>query len=82
MDVVVTPSAGRRGRWQLEDRLGRKLGEITQARPDHFVIHPNPDGSLSRVSVGPYGRLMMRWTGSLARRTRSVSYRRRNEAAA
>jgi hypothetical protein len=57
MDVVVTPSAGRKGRWQLEDRLRRKLGEITQVRPDHFIIRPNPDGSLSQVSVGPYATL-------------------------
>ena len=57
VDVVVMPASGRKGLWQLEDRLRRKLGEITEVRPHHFVIHPNPDGSLSQVSVGPYATL-------------------------
>jgi len=57
MDVVVKPSGSRKGLWELKDRLGRKLGEIAQVRPDHFVTHPNPDGSLSKVSRGPYAGL-------------------------
>jgi hypothetical protein len=57
MDVVVKPSGSRKGLWELKDRLGRKLGEIAQVRPDHFVIHPDPDGSLSKVSQGPYAAL-------------------------
>ena len=52
MDVVVKPSSGRKGLWELNDRLGRKLGEIAQVRPDHFVIHSlveSEPGSLRRA---------------------------------
>ena len=63
MDVVVTPSAGRKGRWQLKDRLRRKLGEITQVRPDHFIIRPTQTGRCRRLASARMPRLMTLWTG-------------------
>lgn len=38
MDVIVTPVSGPRQEWQLTDRLGRKVGQITQCGKDQFLI--------------------------------------------
>ena len=58
MDVVVTPSATRKGVWDLSDRLGRNLGVLTQAAPDAaFALHPEPSSSLANVSPLSYASL-------------------------
>ena len=38
MDVIVTPSPGARKVWDLTDRLGRKIGQITRSAEDEFII--------------------------------------------
>jgi hypothetical protein len=38
MDVIVTPAPGPQKGWTLTDRLGRKVGQITRAAEDEFVI--------------------------------------------
>ena len=38
MDVIVTPVSGPRQEWHLTDRLGRKVGRITQFGEDQFLI--------------------------------------------
>ncbi len=59
MDVVVTPSISRKGTWDLQDRLGRSLGTITQASgKEDFVIQSELNNSmLTDVRLGPYPAL-------------------------
>ncbi len=52
MDVVVTPALGSQKAWSLTDRLGRKVGSITQPDEGKFVIaftDPSADGPHTKI---------------------------------
>lgn len=51
MDVVVVPSAKRKDLWHLHDRLGRKVGMVTEEKPDCFVLNPAKDGPLASAAI-------------------------------
>lgn len=57
MDVVVTPVSGAQKAWSLTDRLGRKVGSITQSDEAKFVIaftDSSADGPHTKIdSVQP-----------------------------
>ena len=38
MDVLVAPAPGEEKVWNLTDRLGRKVGQISQVAGNRFVI--------------------------------------------
>ncbi len=50
MDVVVTPISGSQKAWSLTDRLGRKVGSITQSDEAKF-------GSIRSLSLELFMRL-------------------------
>lgn len=51
VDVLVVLSERKKGFWNLHDRLGRKVGKITQEALDRFVVHPNSDGPLASAII-------------------------------
>jgi len=38
MDVLVSPAPDEEKVWNLTDRLGRKVGQISQVAEDKFVV--------------------------------------------
>jgi hypothetical protein len=54
MDVLVSPVPGSAKVWNLTDRLGRTVGQITQISENKFVISASetgPDAPLSNMEA-------------------------------
>ena len=54
MDVLVSPVPGSAKVWNLTDRLGRTVGQITQISENRFVISASetgPDAPLSNMEA-------------------------------
>jgi hypothetical protein len=54
MDVLVSPLPGSAKVWNLTDRLGRTVGQITQISETKFVISASeigPDAPLSQMEA-------------------------------
>jgi hypothetical protein len=54
MDVLVSPVPGSAKVWNLKDRLGRTVGQITQLSENKFVISASeigPDAPLSNMEA-------------------------------
>lgn len=50
MDVVVTPRGSDGKKWDLVDRLGRKLGDITE-KGNGYAVYSEKPGSLGRTQT-------------------------------
>ena len=50
MDVLVSPAPGSEKVWNLTDRLGRTVGQITHVSKTRFVIIPSDTGSDAPLS--------------------------------
>jgi hypothetical protein len=54
MDVVVSRAPGSQTIWNLTDRLGRRVGQITRSAESRFIIaaaDSAPDGPLARIAA-------------------------------
>ena len=54
MDVLVSPARGEVKVWNLTDRLGRKVGQISQVAENRFAIiaaEIGPNAPLSKMEV-------------------------------
>ena len=54
MDVLVSPAPGEVRTWNLTDRLGRKLGQISHVGENRFVIIAagvGPNAPLSKMDA-------------------------------
>ncbi len=54
MDVLVSPAPGEVKVWNLTDRLGRKVGQISQVAENRFAIiaaELGPNGPLSKMEA-------------------------------
>ena len=54
MDVLVSPAPDERQVWNLTDRLGRKVGQISCVGPNRFIIvaaKTGPSAPLSKVDA-------------------------------
>ena len=54
MDVLVSPAPREEKVWNLTDRLGRKVGQISQVAVDRFVITAaqiGPDAPLATMEA-------------------------------
>ena len=58
MDVIVTPTDDGRA-WNLTDLLGRSMGQITEASPQHFTVHPAGHAvkTMAGIERGPFTSL-------------------------
>ena len=61
MNVIVTPAFRSRQEWTLSDRLGRKLGQITQFSESQFLVSAQ-DTSVS----GPLAQMDAAYTSLTA----------------
>jgi hypothetical protein len=58
MDVLVTPAPYTPNRWDLKDRLGRRIGEIYQPSPDKgLMLRLLARGESGDKELGPYPSL-------------------------
>jgi hypothetical protein len=57
VDVVVMPAKGKSGTWTLSDRLGRRLGKITEISQTLFVIEAESSSGPLRIATASFPSL-------------------------